>query len=85
MSIPDTTYFGPDNITYSDVRKAQNDIERIRLLKRRLDSFFLDQISSLDRRAPFPLAIMCCIALQTLGSIFIDKGDNSQSYRFNTF
>jgi hypothetical protein len=82
MAVPDQTYFGPDNITFGQVRNTTDPSEQIRLLKRRLDSFFIDQINALDQRSPFPLAIMCCIAIETLGAVFIDKKEDSQSYQF---
>jgi len=83
MAIPDTTYFGPDNITFGDVRIAKSPLEKIEFLKKRLDSFFIYQIDALDRRSPFPLEIMCCIAIETLGAIFTEKQKNDiQSSQF---
>jgi len=84
MAIPDSTFFGPEDISFGQLRQITDPLEKIGLLKKRLDSFFISQIDALDKRSPFVVAIMSCIAIETLGTIFFDKGkDTGQSYRFN--
>jgi len=37
MPVPDDTYFGPEGITFGQVRKEENPLKRIALLKKRLE------------------------------------------------
>lgn len=77
MAIPDAVYFGPEDITFGDVRANIDPVVRLTYLQKRLDSFFINQIDQLENRSPFVKAVMCCIAMETLGSIFFkkEKGD----------
>jgi hypothetical protein len=78
MAIPDHVTFGPNEkgepVSYGEVRCLDQD-DRIVALKRRLDGFLLDQVSAFadnesgERRgwSPFPLAVMTCVAIESLG------------------
>jgi hypothetical protein len=73
MAIPDETFFAIEGITFGHLRNSNSTDERIQLLKKRLDSFFIGQIDALGMSSPFVKAIMSCIAIETLGSIFFFK------------
>lgn len=89
MPIPDNIYFGerPNNqggISYGEARNLSNDIERIYLLKARIDSMLIDQIDELTSKgskegyliwSPFPLVVLTCLAIETLGRIILDVED----------
>jgi hypothetical protein len=76
MAIPNNVYFGPENITFGDVRANDDPLVRMRYLQKRLDSFFIYQIDQLENKSPFVKAMMCCIAMETLGGIFFKKENN---------
>lgn len=85
MPVPDPIRFAhTDNeiLTYGDIRMLAGD-ERIRALKKRFDHWLIKQTDALIAKdesgndlvnAPFPLVIMSCVALETLGSVFFDDG-----------
>jgi hypothetical protein len=81
MAVPDELIFSPgesrdSSNTYGQVR-AMDDDGKIMALKRRLDRFLVDQIDELSKPpggkskvySPFPLAILTCIAIETLGQV----------------
>ena len=88
MPVPDAVIFGPDSqsvsLTYGTVRGFSDD-EKLLALKRRLDAFLVDQIEELGKDdgtskvySPFPLTLLTCIAIETLGQVMHDasgKGD----------
>lgn len=84
MKIHDDTYFGekPEGggILYGEVRKVADEQRKLELLKRRIDTLLISQISPLadfdNNRpkiwSPFPLMILTCLAIETLGRIIIE-------------
>ena len=77
MPVPDEVIFGPDaggSLNYGQVRALQGD-KRYRALKRRLDSFLVEQTNVLGKTAggtckvysPFPLFLLTCVSIETLG------------------
>jgi len=82
MAIPDETYFGPEGITFGEVRNTSEQTDRIKLLKKRLDSFFFEQVAVLNNKSPFPMTIMTCIGIETMGQIFIANENGTQSFQF---
>ncbi|MCK6692236.1 MAG: hypothetical protein L6Q97_09055 [Thermoanaerobaculia bacterium] len=85
--IPDDTIFGPNDsgegINYRYVRSIQDETELIRLLKLRLEGFFVRQVQPLqDAGSAFPLTVMTCIGIETLGEIFVPEKDGDSSYQF---
>jgi hypothetical protein len=86
--IPDEIYFGintkGESITFGYVRNITDENELIKLLELRLRRFFIDQTQILqDKRSAFPLCIMTCIGIETLGNIFIEENKDDRAYRFN--
>ncbi|MBA3482757.1 MAG: hypothetical protein H0T51_13175 [Pirellulales bacterium] len=83
MAISNSVIFGPapsgkDKLTYGDVRKFTSDSDRIAALKARTDGWLIEQIQPLATSdpkggwivySPFPLAMLTCIAIETLGQI----------------
>lgn len=98
MAVPDNTYFGIDEkgkgVYYGDVRNENNPLRRIKLLELRLKDLLIKQTNELEVQldgtrkvhSPFPLAIITCISIETLGQIFYGsdnkKDDKNQSYCF---
>ena len=85
--IPDDSIFGPNDlgegITYGYVRSIKDETELIRLLKLRLGGFFIRQVQPLqDAHSAFPLAVMTCVGIETLGVIFVPKKEGDSSYQF---
>ena len=79
--IPDHIVFGinqnKEGIFYKDIRQVKDDQELIQLLKLRLDTFFIGQVAPMEQyHSAFPLAIMACIGIETLGQVFIGSGEN---------
>lgn len=80
MPIPDDVVFGPDpekgTLTYGEVRKL-DDERKLKALKRRLDTFFVEQVDELGKTeagsakvySPFPLALLTCVGIETLGQV----------------
>jgi len=80
MPTPDKVIFAP-GVNFGEVR-AGNEKKRLEHFRARIDHHICVQIRALGFRdtddgekwhhaSPFPLAIMTCIALETLGSIFL--------------
>jgi hypothetical protein len=97
MPIPDNVTFGPDErgqpFSYGQVRQLSPD-DQIVALKRRLDGFLIDQVDAFaedenaERRgwSPFPLAVMTCVAIESLGHIMyrqlLDNKEESKKEPF---
>jgi hypothetical protein len=85
MPVPDAVIFANTDgeiLTYGNVRMLDGD-ERLRALKKRFDHWLIRQTDALIAKdeagkglinAPFPLVIMSCVALETLGCVFFDDG-----------
>jgi hypothetical protein len=77
MPIPDKTIFGGHltedrGISFGEVRQIPNPDIQLKYLKKRLESFLIEQVNPLgDKKvySPFPLTIVTCIASETLGRI----------------
>lgn len=86
MAIPNEVIFGPGidgaPTTYGQVREISDGTIRITLLHKRLTTFFLDQTQILSNGSAFPLTVMTCIGIETLGQIFVANENKTQSYRF---
>ena len=94
MPVPDEVIFGPDTqmktITYGDVR-SMAEADKLKVLKLRLDRFFIEQVDELGKNkegnvkvyAPFPLALLTCVGIETLGEVMYhsDLCDKSKSQR----
>jgi hypothetical protein len=85
MAVPNTVIFadnGTEKITYGDVR-GYDDSTRLRALRMRLDYWLVAQIDPLAAKTngelkvycPFPLVILSCITIETLGAIFFSRPD----------
>lgn len=86
MPVPDPVYFGPDEkgdgLNYGQIRRFGED-EQFRALQRRVDTLFVGQVNELARReqgkrvvySPFPLFLMSCVGIETLGKIFFTSPD----------
>jgi hypothetical protein len=84
MPVPDNVIFGPDDlgapITYGLVRKLPED-GKFRALQRRIDTYFVRQVDELGKTdegttkvySPFPLFLMSCIGIETLGKAFFSR------------
>jgi hypothetical protein len=97
MPVPDDVIFGPAEgggaSNYGQIR-AMSESDRRKALKRRLDSWLIDQTSELlfdksgERKvyAPFPLVVMSCIAIESLGQIFFGaRNRNSEGVQKDCF
>jgi hypothetical protein len=85
--IPDSVIFGHntthDVINYGQVRAVTNDSELIQLLKIRLETFLINQVAPLQTsRSAFPLTVMTCVGIETLGEIFITEDKSDTSHQF---
>jgi len=85
--IPDEVTFGinalGERIDYGYVRGISDENELIRLLQLRLQVFFIRQVQPLqESRSAFPLSVMTCIGIETLGEIFVAEDDSDASYQF---
>lgn len=83
----DEIIFGVDSsgvaINYGFVRAIQDDTSLINLLHLRLKVFFINQVQPLqDFRSAFPLSIMTCIGIETMGEIFVAENKDDTSYQF---
>ena len=84
MPVPDSVIFGPASesgeFTYGAVRKLQEE-EQLRALQLRLGKFFISQVDELAKPAggpskvysPFPLFLMTCVGMETLGKVFFGR------------
>lgn len=85
MPVPDSVRFAHTDseiLNYGDVRKLSCD-DRLRALKKRFDYWLIRQTDALIAKdaagnglvdAPFPVVIMSCVTLETMGSVFFDDG-----------
>ena len=86
MPIPNEVIFGPgfntERISYGEVRELSDNVSKLKILKKRLDKFLIEQIDPLSERdingnlkiwSPFPLTYLTCSACETLGRLVIDK------------
>jgi hypothetical protein len=85
--IPDEVKFGHnakgDVIDYGYVRAISDNTELIDLLRIRLQTFLINQVQPLQTsRSPFPLTVMTCVGIETLGEIFIPEDKDDTSFRF---
>jgi len=84
MPVPDLVVFGLSEegkeLTYGEVRLLIEE-QQFRALKRRLDALFVKQVGELAKRvngkravySPFPLFILTCVGLETLGKVFFTR------------
>ena len=85
MPVPDEAYFGPtetgNTLTYGEVRKLQ-EAERFCALRRRLNTLLIEQVNEIAKmedgnKAPFPLFLMTCVGIETLGKVFYTREPTS--------
>ncbi len=77
MPIPDKTIFGKHltedrGVSFGEIRKISEQAVQLQYLKKRLETFLVDQIDPIGERiiySPFPLTVLTCIASETLGRI----------------
>jgi len=85
--LPDEGIFGRnsknDVVTYGDVRKITDDTELIDVLRCRLETYLNNQVQPLQaHRSAFPLTVMTCIGIETLGQVFYAEKKDDTSYQF---
>lgn len=89
MPIPDNIIFSPHltedrAIRFSEIRQLSDSDLKLRYLKKRLDEFLLKQVNPLGEKmvySPFPLAILTCIAVETLGRILEPVAKLEEKYK----
>lgn len=78
MPIPDKTFFGSKldgtgAILFGEVCQITDEHDKLLLLKRRLEAYLTSQIDpiadSTKIYSPFPLTVLTCIAVETLGRV----------------
>lgn len=75
MPIPNKTIFGPHleerrGISYGEIREITEDDIKLKYLKKRLEGFLVNQIDEMaEKGSPFPLTVMTCISVETLGRV----------------
>ena len=93
MPIPDHVVFGPglDNdlpVSFEFARSLKQNSQKVKLLKRRLDAFLINQVQPIAQRdetgqpiiwSPFPLTAITCMASETLGRLISSIGDLKKS------
>lgn len=95
MPVPDKLVFGPrlnnnSPVTYGEIRRIKDRKLQIKYLKRRIDQFFIYQTSPLYKnennevnvKSVFPLALLTCVGVETLGQIVINENKDASSYQF---
>ena len=86
MAVPNQTIFGVDeneaSINYGTVRQITDEDRLIRLLKLRIEVFFIGQVKPLETVSPFPLSVMTCIGVETLGEITIAENSDDNGIQF---
>ena len=86
MAVPNLTIFGVDeneaSINYGTVRQITDEDRLIRLLKLRIEVFFIGQVKPLETVSPFPLSVMTCIGVETLGEITIAESSDDNGIQF---
>jgi hypothetical protein len=84
--LPDELIFGRNSkdevVRYGDVRKITDDTELIKLLKSRLETYLNKQVEPLTIDSAFPLTVMTCVAVETLGQIFFKEDSSDTSFQF---
>lgn len=86
MAVPNQTIFGVDeneaSINYGTVRQITDEDRLIRLLKLRIEVFFIGQVKPLETVSPFPLSVMTCIGVERLGEITIAENSDDNGIQF---
>jgi hypothetical protein len=86
MAVPIQTIFGVDenetSINYGTVSQITDEDRLIRLLKLRIEVFFIGQVKPLETVSPFPLSVMTCIGVETLGEITIAESNDDNGIQF---
>jgi hypothetical protein len=86
MAVPIQTIFGVDenetSINYGTVSQITDEDRLIRLLKLRIEVFFIGQVKPLETVSPFPLSVMTCIGVETLGEITIAESSDDNGIQF---
>ncbi len=87
MKIPDETIFGHDNknsnIDFRFVRTIKEDDAKIDILQLRLKKYFENQVEPLVKaNSAFPLTVLTCLGIETLGEIFFEKSIFDSAKRF---
>ena len=86
MAVPNQTIFGVDeneaSINYRTVRQITDEDRLIILLKLRIEVFFIGQVKPLETVSPFPLSVMTCIGVETLGEITIAESSDDNGIQF---
>ncbi|MFM9945614.1 MAG: hypothetical protein ACKVQB_10330 [Bacteroidia bacterium] len=86
MTVPHQTFFGVDEngnaINYGFVREIIDEDRLIKLLKQRIQIFFVGQVEPLIKASPFPLSIMICIGIETLGEITVLANADDNGIQF---
>jgi hypothetical protein len=84
--IPDDIVFGWNEqkagIFYGEVRMIKDDNRLINLLKLRLEAYYFSQVDPLvEPKSAFPLLVMTCIGMETLGQIFTaENAENGDAF-----
>ena len=77
MPVPDKTIFANHwiedrGITFGEARRITDPQEKLLCLKKRIETYIIKQVDVIGHRdnyAPFPLTVLTCIAVETLGRI----------------
>lgn len=91
MPVPDHVIFGPapdGQYTYKDVRKLHEDAQFL-AIRDRVGTFFNQQVSELGIQgdgkkkvySPFPLFLLTCIGIETLGRLFFGREPTEDEQR----
>ena len=84
MPVPNSVHFGPsengEGLTYGHVRN-QGEEAQFQALNRRFNTLFIGQVDELTKEengkrvvySPFPLFLMTCVGIETLGKIFFSR------------
>lgn len=63
---------------YGDIRRL-GDEHRIEALELRMSKWIVEQIGKIPSSAPFPVALMTCVALEAYGTVFYGRKYNKHS------
>ncbi|WP_421800069.1 hypothetical protein [Haliscomenobacter sp.] len=78
MPIADHNSFCPiiegiGEVTFGYIRQLEDDDQKLFFLKKRLEGFLIQQIDPVSERSqffsPFPLTVLTCVAVETLGRV----------------
>jgi hypothetical protein len=78
MPIPNNVIFSNHlsesrGVDFSEIRLIEDDDIKLLYLKRRLEDYLVNQINQISNKekvnVPFPLTVMTCIAVETLGRV----------------